>query len=123
MVATDIFLEFSPRNLGKISNLTHIFQLGGSTTNQYTLVVGRSWASSPCYLARSWVLRFGVLAGMHAVEIPVPEMPMMTSPTLKTQGTRNNGVIQWDPCWWDQTMERYFELEAFSIVTVHCLSW
>ena len=36
-------------------------------------------------LARSWALRFGVLAGMHVVEIPVPEMSMMTSPTLRRQ--------------------------------------
>ena len=28
VVATQIFLEFSPRTLGKISNLTHIFQMG-----------------------------------------------------------------------------------------------
>ena len=54
---------------------------------------------------------------MHAVEIPVPEMPMMTSPTLQTQGDfKNTGVIQWDPCWWDQRMNRYVKFEAFSIV-------
>ena len=28
------FLEFSPRKLGKIPILTHIFQMGGPTTNQ-----------------------------------------------------------------------------------------
>ena len=34
VVATQIFLEFSPRNLGKISDLTSIFfKCVGSTTN------------------------------------------------------------------------------------------
>ena len=28
MVATQFFLEFSPRNLGKVSNLTNIFRMG-----------------------------------------------------------------------------------------------
>ena len=33
------YFLFSPRKLGKISNLTNIFQMGGSTTNQMSILV------------------------------------------------------------------------------------
>ena len=33
--SVQIFFIFTPENLGKISNLPNIFQMGGSTTNQH----------------------------------------------------------------------------------------
>ena len=56
---------FSPRKLGKISNLTHIFQMGGSTTNQFESIT----PPCRCSFLRLWnfgrFLHGGCCGGWH----------------------------------------------------------